>query len=83
MEVDHQAGTCTVISLEHILVFLKSPVDHIKEARRVLWLLYETSVTLNLKKCRLFAETIGNLGHIIRPGCLELADAYDRRSGKT
>lgn len=39
---------------------------------RVLGLMYETGVTLNPKKCKLFAETVDYLDHIIGPGRLEL-----------
>lgn len=37
-------------------------------------LLYEAGVTLKLKHASLFADTIDYLGHVIRPGCLELTE---------
>lgn len=63
-----------LLFLDDIVVFLKPTQDHIDQVRRVLQLLYRASVTLKLKECKLYAEQIDYLGHVIRPGCLELSE---------
>lgn len=57
-----------VTYLEDIVVLSRSPLDHIEHIRRVLRLLYKASASPNLKKCKLFAETVGHLGHVARHG---------------
>lgn len=54
--------------------FLKSPLDLIEEARRILRLLQKIEVTLNMQKCKLFAEKNDYLSHFILPGRFELAE---------
>lgn len=46
-----------VFYLENIVIFSKSPSDHTKQVRCMLWLLYEAGVNLKLKKCKFFAVT--------------------------
>lgn len=60
--------------LEDIAVFSKSPQDHIEQMRSVLKLLYKAGGTLSLKKCRLFAENINYLRHVIWTGRFEPAE---------
>lgn len=59
--------------LDELVVSSTSPQDHIDLALFVLLLFEMARTTLKLKKCKFFAETIDNLGHLARPGRLELA----------
>lgn len=52
----------------------KLQVDRIEQVRRILWLLYEAEVKHKPRKCKLFAETINYLGHVIRLGRVVLAE---------
>lgn len=60
--------------LDDIVVFLKSRQDHIEPVTSVQRLRYKSGVTLKVKKRKLFAETIGYLGHVIWRGHLEIAE---------
>jgi hypothetical protein len=40
----------------------------------VLHRLYRAGMTLNLKKCHFFKDTVDYLGHVIRPGQLSVAE---------
>lgn len=63
-----------LLYLDDIVVFSRSLAVHIEQVRRVLRLLYEAVVTIKLKKCKFFAETVDYVGHAIRPGRLEHAE---------
>lgn len=62
-----------VVYMDDIVVFSKLPKNHIEQGRCVLRKLYKAGVTLKLKKGKFFTETIDYLGHVIRPGSVELA----------
>lgn len=47
-----------VIYLDSIVVFLKWLEDDTEHVRRILQLLYEAEVSLELKKCKFVTETI-------------------------
>lgn len=59
--------------LHDVVIFFKTPERHIRHIREVLTLLMTPGVTLELKNCQLFTETIDYLGHSIRPRRLEIA----------
>lgn len=63
-----------LLSLDDIFVFSQSQADHFEQVRLVRLLLYKAGVTLKLKKCKLFADTIDYLDHVIPPGHLELVE---------
>lgn len=58
---------------DSIVIFFMSLDDHIEHVRRVLALLHDTVITLRLKKCKFFRETIDYLGRVIRPKRLMIA----------
>lgn len=60
--------------MDDTVVSSRSPPDHIEQFRRVLQVFYEACVTVKLKKCKYFAETIDYLSHVIRPGRLVFAE---------
>jgi Reverse transcriptase (RNA-dependent DNA polymerase) len=63
-------NTCLVY-LDDIILFSKTPAEHLDV---VLHRLYRAGLTLNLKKCHFFKETVDYLGHVIRPCQLSVAD---------
>jgi hypothetical protein len=65
--------TCLVY-LDDIIVFSKTPTEHMAHLDAVLHRLYRAGRTLNLKKCHFFKETVDYLGHVIRPGQLSVAE---------
>ena len=65
--------TCLVY-LDDIIVFSKTPAEHMAHLDAVLHRLYRAGLTLNLKKCHFFKNTVDYLGHVIRPGQLSVAE---------
>lgn len=59
--------------MEENVVFSKSLDNYIEKVCCVSRLMCKARVTLKLKKCKFFDETVNNLGHSIRPGRLEHA----------
>lgn len=62
-----------IVFLEDIIVFSKSPDEHIEQVSEIFFLLCDASVTLKLKTCRFFSDAIDNLSHVKRPIRLEIA----------
>lgn len=58
--------------IDDVVVFSKSIEAHIEHVDEVLTVLREACMSLKFKKCEFFLESIKNLGHIIRPGTLEV-----------
>ena len=63
-----------LVYLEDIIVFSRSIEDHFKHLCEILAILEEAGLSLKLKKCNFFTKTVDDLGHVIRPGKLEVAD---------
>lgn len=67
--------TC-LFYLDDINVFSKSFENHIDHIDKILQSLEEATVTLKIKKCKFFTDTVEYLGHIIKPGKLEVDRAH-------
>jgi Reverse transcriptase (RNA-dependent DNA polymerase) len=65
--------TCLVY-LDDVIVFSKSKADHLAHVAEAHTLLGQAGLSLKLKKCHVFAETVDYLGHVIRPGRLRVAE---------
>jgi RNase H-like domain found in reverse transcriptase/Reverse transcriptase (RNA-dependent DNA polymerase) len=65
--------TCLVY-LDDVIVFSGSRSAHLARVAEVLTLLGNAGLSLKLKKCRFFSETVDYLGHVIRPGRLVVAE---------
>jgi hypothetical protein len=65
--------TCSVY-LDDVIVFSKSKKDHLTHVAEALTLPGNAGLSLKLKKCHFFAETVDYLGHVIRPGRLNVAE---------
>ncbi len=63
--------TCLVY-LDDVIVFSHTLGDHIEHVDAVLTALRGAGVSLKLRKCQFFTDRIRYLGHIIRPGTLEV-----------
>jgi Reverse transcriptase (RNA-dependent DNA polymerase) len=63
-----------LVYFDDIIVFSKTPAEHITHLDAVRHRPYRAGLTLNLKKCHLFKETVDYLGHVIRPGQLSVAE---------
>ena len=68
-----------LVYLDDIIVFSRSNEDHLAHLDTVLHRLYSAGLTLNLKKCYFFKDSVGYLGHVIRPGKLAVAEKTPRR----
>ena len=66
--------TCLVY-IDDIIIFSKSVDEHIHHVDEILSALRASGVTLKIKKCRFFSDTVEYLGHVIKPGKLEVDSA--------
>ena len=66
--------TCLVY-LDDVIIYSKSVEDHIRHVDEILECLAAAGVTLKMKKCKFFTTTVEYLGHIIKPGKLEVDQA--------
>ena len=62
-----------LVYLDDIVIFSPKPEEHIEHVKKVLMLLQDAGVTIKLRKCFFFTDNIDYLGHVIRPGTLEIA----------
>ncbi len=67
-----------LVYLDDVIAFSRTIEEHFEHLQDVLRLLEEAGVTLKLKKCQLFCDTVDYLGHVIRPGRLALAEKNTR-----
>ena len=63
-----------LVYLDDIIIFSKTKEEHLSHLDAVLHRLYRAGLSLNLKKCYFFRDTVSYLGHVIRPGQLTVAD---------
>ena len=63
--------TCLVY-LDDFIIYSKSVEEHIDHVDEILTALDTAGITLKIKKCRFFSEEVEYLGHIIKPGHLEI-----------
>ena len=66
--------TCLVY-LDDVIVFSKNIEDPLVHVGTVLDALRDALITLKLTKCDFFTNTVKYLGHVIRPGTLEVDEA--------
>ncbi len=66
--------TCLVY-LDDIINFSSSMGEHTKQVDSILDALRKSGLSFNLRKCLFFTKEIPYLGHIIRPGSLDIAEA--------
>ena len=63
--------TCLVY-LDDIIIFSKDKPSHLHHLSQILKALHRAGVTIKLSKCTFFKDSVKYLGHIIRPGTLEI-----------
>ena len=61
-----------LVYLDDIIIFSKSWEEHIVHVDETLSVLEKAGVKLKLRKCEIFVENIKYLGHVVRPGSLEI-----------
>ncbi len=66
--------TCLVY-LDDVIIFSKDVESHVKHVDEILSCLKQAGVTLKVKKCKFFTTEVEYLGHIIKPGRLEVDGA--------
>lgn len=60
--------------LDDIVVFSRTPAEHIDSALQVLMFVRDVHLTLNMRKCEFITYHIDYLGHVICPGRLRSVD---------
>ena len=63
--------TCLVY-LDDVIIFSRDIESHLDHVEQILTVLHNAGVSLKLKKCNFFTDTVKYLGHIVRPGTLEV-----------
>lgn len=66
-----------LVYLDVIVIFSRTPDEHILPIHTILNLIRDSGVTLKLKKIHFFTETIDYFGKVIRPRRLEIASHTD------
>ena len=69
--------TCLVY-LDDVIILSRTPEEHIQHVNDVLACLSASGVTLKINKCRFFTKTVEYLGHVVKPGTLEIDQANKR-----
>ena len=62
-----------MVYLDDIVIFSKTPEEHLDNLETVLELLQKAGLTIRLNKCFFMHEKIEYLGHIVKPGQLQVA----------
>ena len=62
-----------LIYLDDIIVFSNTVEEHPTHVEEVLQVLRDSGLSLKLNKCKFFTQSVDYLGHVIRPGKLEVA----------
>jgi hypothetical protein len=57
-----------------VIVFSSSRQAHLQHVNEALTLLGNSGLSLKLKKCHFFSDTVDYLGHVLRPGRLGVAE---------
>ena len=60
-------GRCVLVYLDDIIVYSRTPAEHVDHLGQVLQRIQEHGLKLRPKKCALFQEEVCHLGHIITP----------------
>ena len=55
-----------------MIIYSKNVEEHIQHVDEILHCLSKAGVTLKIKKCKFFTTTVDYLGHVIKPGKLEI-----------
>ena len=63
--------TCLVY-IEDVIIYSKSVEAHIRHVYEVLTAFKKAGVTLKMKKFTFFSDTVEYLGHVIKPGRLDI-----------
>ena len=62
-----------LIYLDDIVIFSSSLDEHLKDVENILSTLRNAGLSLKLNKCEFFTRSVNYLGHVVRPGKLEVA----------
>lgn len=64
-----------LVYLDDIIIFSRNWDDHVEHVDAILSVLQRPGVKLKLRKCEFFVERIRYLGHVVRPGTIEVDQA--------
>ena len=59
--------------MDDVIIYSHDVREHFNHVHEVLSLLKDAGISLKLTKCRFFESSVDYLGHVIRPGKLEIA----------
>lgn len=64
-----------LVYLDDVIVFSADPAQHIKHVDFALTALRKAGISLKIDKCQFFTQKVKYLGHIVRPGSIEVDQA--------
>jgi Reverse transcriptase (RNA-dependent DNA polymerase)/RNase H-like domain found in reverse transcriptase len=67
--------SCALVYLDDVIIFSITFEEHLRHLNEVLSLLRRANVSLKLDKCKFAAKEVQYMGHVIRPGHLEMQEA--------
>ncbi|KZS18244.1 Uncharacterized protein APZ42_015662 [Daphnia magna] len=60
-----EIGKTCLVYLDDIIIFSKTPLEHISKLRKIFYLLEEANIKVKLSKCRFLETSVQYLGHVI------------------
>ena len=61
-----------LVYIDDVIIFSRDSEEHLRHVEEVLSTLHKAGVTLKLPKCEFFTDKVKYLGHVIKPGKLEI-----------
>lgn len=62
-----------LVYLDDVIIFSKTMAEHLRDVQEILSVLHTGGLSLKLRKCHFFQDCVNYLGHVVRPGQLEVA----------
>ena len=62
-----------LVYIDDVIIFSPDPQSHLRHVDEVLSALQRAGVTLKLRKCKFFSDSVDYLGHVVTPGKLHIA----------
>ena len=61
-----------LVYIDDIIIFSRNAEEHLRHVEEILITLRDAGVSLKIAKCEFFKDTVKYLGHVIKPGRLEV-----------
>ena len=62
-----------LVYVDDVIIYSTDFEDHLRDVSKVMKILEEAGLSLNMRKCKFFSRTVDYLGHVVSPGRLAVA----------